>query len=115
MATTLDCDVTNPMDSKRSSTTRRRFQKIGRPSNLRRSSLFSLYAKIFRLLLSKWDKPGGCFNETSEEDEYSSELDQLVLPSNEEWRLRVYYRLVELQRENDLHSEEEVVAEEEAP
>ncbi|XP_014235604.1 uncharacterized protein LOC106658253 [Trichogramma pretiosum] len=69
--------------------------------NLRRSKLFSLYAKIFRLLLGKFESKDG-FDENAElVDDYSRELDALVLPSNEDWRLRVYYSLVELQREND--------------
>ncbi|CAB0035541.1 unnamed protein product [Trichogramma brassicae] len=69
--------------------------------SLRRSKLFSLYAKIFRLLLGKFESKDG-FDENAElVDEYSRELDALVLPSNEDWRLRVYYSLVELQREND--------------
>ncbi|KAK0180586.1 hypothetical protein PV327_002953 [Microctonus hyperodae] len=37
----------------------------------------------------------------AEEKELSKELDELVLPSNEEWRHHVYYRLVDLQREID--------------
>ena len=68
--------------------------------NLRRSSLFTLYAKIFRLLLSKWES-GVVQEDTDSVDEYNKELEDLVLPSNEEWRLRVYYSLVQLQREND--------------
>lgn len=71
-----------------------------RSSNcLRRSSLFTLYAKIFRLLLTKWDNHGVDEEKIDSEDEYFKALDTLVLPSNEDWRLRVYYTLVELQRE----------------
>lgn len=104
-STTMECDTADYPDS--GNVMRRRYQS---GNCLRRSSLFSLYAKIFRLLLGKWEKPGtgagggGNLDENSEEDEYSKELDGLVLPSNEDWRLRVYYRLVELQREND-HAE----------
>lgn len=83
-----------------SGTPRRRFNSGNR--SLRRSSLFSLYAKIFRILLCKWDgTTPSQLDEGSELDEYTRELESLVLPSNEEWRLRVYYRLVELQRESD--------------
>lgn len=92
-----------------SGSSRHRFKRGSR--SLRRSSLFSLYAKIFRVLLTKWDRAS--LGETSEEDEYSRELDTLVLPSNEDWRLRVYYRLVELQRERDhLQHEADTVPEE---
>lgn len=88
-----------------------------RSSNcLRRSSLFTLYAKIFRLLLTKWDKTGLDEEEKNDaENEYLRALETLVLPSNEEWRLRVYYTLVELQRElgrdSDNGAEEEEAAE----
>lgn len=88
-----------------------------RSSNcLRRSSLFTLYAKIFRLLLTKWDKTGLDEEEKNDaENEYLRALETLVLPSNEEWRLRVYYTLVELQRElgrdSDNGAEEEEATE----
>ncbi|XP_058790804.1 uncharacterized protein LOC131664006 isoform X2 [Phymastichus coffea] len=89
-----------------SGTTRRRCPRGS--SSLRRSSLFSLYAKIFRLLLSKWNGSGPSqVNEGSEVDEYTRQLESLVLPSNEDWRLRVYYRLVELQRESDALASDE--------
>lgn len=78
-----------------------------RSSNcLRRSSLFTLYAKIFRLLLTKWDKGGLDEEKNDAENEYVRALESLVLPSNEEWRLRVYYTLVELQREFGRESDE---------
>lgn len=77
-------------------------------TSLRRSNLFFLYAKVFRLLLAKTTKT----NEISlleEEKEYDIELDRLVLPSNKDWRLKVYYRLVELQRESDHLSSQAII------
>lgn len=62
----------------------------------RKMSLFSIYAKIFRLMLARWDE-----TLDPNEDKHLKELDDLVLPSNEEWRRQVYYRLVDLQREID--------------
>lgn len=63
----------------------------------RRISLFGVYSKVFKVMLSNWKES----IEHSEEEDRVSELDELVLPSNEEWRYQVYYRLVDLQREVD--------------
>ncbi|KAJ8667975.1 hypothetical protein QAD02_009638 [Eretmocerus hayati] len=68
-------------------------QQQQRPMNF--YNLFAIYAKVFRLLLGSRPIP-------PEETEYAQALDALVLPSNEQWRLTVYYGLVELQRETDL-------------
>lgn len=52
---------------------------------------FALYAIIFRWLFARPDKANA----------REVELDKLVLPSNEQWRQKVYYNLVELQRGTD--------------
>ena len=59
-------------------------------------NLFAVYARIFRLMLATSNE-----SKASEEDEYAKELENLVLPSNEEWRLKVYYGLVDQQRKLD--------------
>lgn len=64
----------------------------------RKTSIFTLYAKIFRLLLAS-QTPN--LTELREK-----ELEKLILPSNEEWRHRVYHSLVELQREKDAETED---------
>nr|XP_012140185.1 PREDICTED: uncharacterized protein LOC100880076 isoform X2 [Megachile rotundata] len=54
------------------------------------------YSEIFRNLLARWIErcEGVCYkNDRNTED--------LILPSNEDWRRKVYYQLVELQRERD--------------
>ncbi|KAG7211157.1 hypothetical protein KM043_010481 [Ampulex compressa] len=64
---------------------------------LRRRTIFAVYARIFRALLARWMPMSG----RSMEDRWDEELEELILPSNEDWRHRVYYGLVELQREWD--------------
>ncbi|XP_032670129.1 uncharacterized protein LOC116843655 isoform X2 [Odontomachus brunneus] len=68
----------------------------------RKSSLFTLYAKIFRLLLATQLPTLSLLNDEGR----NKELEDLILPSNEEWRHRVYHSLVELQREKDAETEE---------
>lgn len=68
----------------------------------RKTSIFALYAKIFRLLLTT-HIPN--FHLLSDEQR-DRELEKLILPSNEEWRHRVYQSLVELQREKDAETED---------
>lgn len=63
-----------------------------------RSNLFTLYSGVFRVMLAKWKKT----MEHAQEAERARQLDSLILPSNQEWRYQVYYRLVDLQREIDL-------------
>lgn len=65
----------------------------------RKTSIFTLYARIFRLLLTSQTPK---LNDELRE----KELEKLILPSNEEWRHRVYHSLVELQREKDAESED---------
>ena len=67
----------------------------------RKSGIFAVYAKAFRALLSKW-----IINSNLIEEQHREELEELILPSNEEWRQQVYYRLVELQRQVDRNPEE---------
>lgn len=62
-----------------------------------RTNLFGVYAKVFKVMLSSWKETV----EFTEEEDREKELEALVLPSNEEWRYQVYYRLVDLQREID--------------
>lgn len=62
-----------------------------------RTNLFTLYARVFQVMLAKWKER----LRQAHEDEKAKELDDLILPSNEEWRYRVYYRLVDMQREID--------------
>ncbi|XP_063986485.1 uncharacterized protein LOC135167324 [Diachasmimorpha longicaudata] len=62
-----------------------------------RTNLFGVYAKVFKVMLSGWKEK----IEHNEEEDREKELEALVLPSNEEWRYQVYYRLVDLQREID--------------
>ncbi|XP_046414680.1 LOW QUALITY PROTEIN: uncharacterized protein LOC124176889 [Neodiprion fabricii] len=66
----------------------------------RKVSLFTIYAKIFRVMLARWVQ-----NTDPNEEKHVRELEELVLPSNEEWRRQVYYRLVDLQREIDAEGE----------
>ncbi|XP_024946504.1 uncharacterized protein LOC107273416 isoform X2 [Cephus cinctus] len=63
----------------------------------RKASLFTIYAKVFRVMISALIQPV----HDPEEEEFNKELDELILPSNDEWRHQVYYRLVDLQREID--------------
>ncbi|RLU18140.1 hypothetical protein DMN91_010383 [Ooceraea biroi] len=74
----------------------------------RKPSIFTLYAKIFRLLLAV-QTPN--FSLLSDELR-DRELEKLILPSNEEWRQRVYQWLVEFQREKDAETEDERMDEE---
>ncbi|XP_050582314.1 uncharacterized protein LOC126918450 isoform X1 [Bombus affinis] len=60
-------------------------------------NMFEEYSKIFRILLANWKENYSQLRN----DEFNENLEDLILPSNEEWRYRVYYRLVELQRECD--------------
>ncbi|EGI67267.1 hypothetical protein G5I_04149 [Acromyrmex echinatior] len=62
-----------------------------------KTSIFALYAKIFRLLLTAQIPNFSLLSE----DLRNKELEKLILPSDEEWRHRVYHSLVELQREKD--------------
>lgn len=68
----------------------------------RKTSIFTLYAKIFRLLLTTQIPNLGLLSD----EERDRELEKLILPSNEEWRHRVYHSLVELQREKDAETED---------
>lgn len=70
--------------------------------DVRKTSLFTLYAKIFRLLLTTQLPSLGLLSE----EKRNEELEDLILPSNEEWRHRVYHSLVELQREKDAETED---------
>ncbi|XP_008551675.2 uncharacterized protein LOC103574095 [Microplitis demolitor] len=70
----------------------------------RKISLFGVYSKVFKVMLSNWKES----IEHTEEEDRVRELDELVLPSNEEWRYQVYYRLVDLQRELDSTLDKEV-------
>ncbi|CAD1473978.1 unnamed protein product, partial [Heterotrigona itama] len=63
----------------------------------RKRSTFEDYAKIFRALLASWR--GNCNRLCN--DELCETIEDLTLPSNEDWRYRIYYRLVQLQREYD--------------
>lgn len=66
-------------------------------SGPRKANIFALYAKIFRLLLTTQIP-----NFSLLTDELRNrELEKLILPSDEDWRHRVYHSLVELQREKD--------------
>lgn len=69
--------------------------------DVRKTSLFTLYAKIFRLLLTTQLPTLGLVSD----ERRNKELEELILPSNEEWRHRVYHSLVELQREKDAETE----------
>nr|XP_033183339.1 uncharacterized protein LOC117153422 isoform X1 [Bombus vancouverensis nearcticus]XP_033183340.1 uncharacterized protein LOC117153422 isoform X1 [Bombus vancouverensis nearcticus] len=64
----------------------------------RKRNMFEEYSKIFRILLASWKENYGQLRN----DEFNENLEDLILPSNEDWRYRVYYRLVELQRECDV-------------
>lgn len=66
-------------------------------SGPRKTNIFTLYAKIFRLLLTA-QIPN--FSLLSDELR-NRELEKLILPSDEDWRHRVYHSLVELQRDRD--------------
>ncbi|XP_031772259.1 uncharacterized protein LOC100871303 isoform X2 [Apis florea] len=58
--------------------------------------MFEECAKIFRILLANWRRN----NNQLHDNELNENLEDLILPSNEDWRYRVYYQLVELQRES---------------
>lgn len=75
---------------------------VSRKRNWRKSSIFTIYARVFRVVLSKFIKT----TDFIDEEEHRRELDELILPSNEEWRHQVYYQLVDLQRLMDRNSEE---------
>ncbi|KAF3420598.1 LOW QUALITY PROTEIN: hypothetical protein E2986_03106 [Frieseomelitta varia] len=66
----------------------------------RKRSTFEDYAKIFRALLASWREN---YNRLCN-DEFCENFEDLTLPSNEDWRYRIYYRLVQLQREYDVNS-----------
>lgn len=70
--------------------------------SFRKLSIFTIYARVFRVLLSKWVRTSNFVDE----EEHRRELEELILPSNEEWRQQVYFRLVELQRQLDRNPEE---------
>ncbi|KAI4488310.1 hypothetical protein M0804_005158 [Polistes exclamans] len=63
-----------------------------------KSNIFDVYTTIFRLIIVHWI-PRVCL---LEEEQKEKELDDLILPSNTQWRHQVYYKLVELQRERDV-------------
>ncbi|XP_076248966.1 uncharacterized protein LOC143188523 [Calliopsis andreniformis] len=63
----------------------------------RRKSMFGGYARLFRIVLARW--MGIC--KQLGDEELQGLTEELILPSNEDWRQGVYYRLVELQRECD--------------
>ncbi|XP_014616005.1 PREDICTED: uncharacterized protein LOC106793519 [Polistes canadensis] len=63
-----------------------------------KSNIFDVYTTIFRLIIVHWI-PRVCL---LEEEQKEKELDNLILPSNTQWRHQVYYKLVELQRERDV-------------
>ncbi|CAK9802523.1 Pyruvate dehydrogenase E1 component subunit alpha, somatic form, mitochondrial [Anthophora plagiata] len=69
-----------------------------RNGSVRKRSMFSEYANIFCITLAEWTR--SCNHRR--EDKSNEDIDDLILPSNEHWRYRVYYRLVELQRECDV-------------
>ncbi|XP_070158771.1 uncharacterized protein [Polyergus mexicanus] len=75
--------------------------KINVEIDARKTSIFTLYAKIFRLLLTTQISNFGLLSNELRD----RELEKLILPSNEEWRHRVYHSLVELQREKDAETE----------
>lgn len=81
---------------------REAFGEVDVDIDARKTSIFTLYAKIFRLLLTT-HTPN--FSLLSDELR-NRELEKLTLPSNEEWRHRVYHSLVELQREKDAETED---------
>lgn len=76
--------------------------EIGVDIDGRKTSLFTLYARIFRLLLTTQLPALGLLSDEGR----NKELEDLILPSNEEWRHRVYHSLVELQREKDAETED---------
>lgn len=59
--------------------------------------MFEECAKIFHILLANSRRNNSQFHD----NELNENLEDLILPSNEDWRYRVYYQLVELQRESD--------------
>ncbi|KAL6423142.1 hypothetical protein ACFW04_010079 [Cataglyphis niger] len=67
-----------------------------------KTNIFTLYAKIFRLLLTTQISNFDLLSDELREKEF----EKLILPSNEEWRHRVYHSLVELQREKDAETED---------
>ncbi|CAK9829534.1 hypothetical protein ANTRET_LOCUS6854 [Anthophora retusa] len=69
-----------------------------RNGSVRKRSMFSEYANTFCITLARWTR--SCNHRR--EDKSNGDADDLILPSNEDWRYRVYYRLVELQRECDV-------------
>ncbi|KAL2713843.1 methyltransferase nsun7-like isoform x1 protein [Vespula squamosa] len=71
---------------------------IKKSTNTRKANMFDVYANIFRLIIVHWI-PRFRF---LEEEQRNKELNNLILPSNTQWRHRVYYTLVELQREKDI-------------
>lgn len=58
---------------------------------------FGEYAKMLRLVFERWVS----IREQLRDEKLNEEAEELILPSNEDWRQRVYYGLVELQRECD--------------
>ncbi|XP_054012839.1 uncharacterized protein LOC128894853 [Hylaeus anthracinus] len=73
--------------------------EIPRYGSFRNRRTFGKYAKIFRIVLARWISIYSQLRDEKLNEE--AEDDDLILPSNEDWRHRVYYRLVELQRECD--------------
>lgn len=61
----------------------------------KRRITFTGYAKILRMILARYT----LICEQVRDEKRDDQLADLVLPSSEDWRHRVYYRLVELQRE----------------
>lgn len=61
----------------------------------KRRITFTGYAKVLRMILARYT----LICEQVRDEQRDDQLADLVLPSSEDWRHRVYYRLVELQRE----------------
>jgi len=78
------------------------FDDIDVDTDSRKVNIFILYAKIFRLLLTTQIPNLGLLSDELRD----KELEKLILPSNKEWRHRVYHRLVEQQREKDAETED---------
>nr|XP_033331040.1 putative methyltransferase NSUN7 isoform X1 [Megalopta genalis] len=65
------------------------------------------YVKILQLAFKRWTSIRGQLRD----EKLNEEAEELILPSNEDWRQRVYYGLVELQRACDKETTTNRVAE----
>ncbi|KAL0116807.1 hypothetical protein PUN28_010019 [Cardiocondyla obscurior] len=99
MSTSENSSSSNPD----ASTTVSNDVEIAVHSETRKTSIFTLYAKIFRLLLTARIPNFSLLSD----DLRNREVENLILPSDEEWRHRVYHSLVELQRERDAETAED--------